>query len=105
MFCIYILFFNNINNNKTIYIQSLIVIGTYLIQEGKTAMPINKETNNSTIEIFSGDVIQFGQGINILFIRDRQNLCLCHNQLYCMKVIDYCHISHFRYTRSNEKGS
>ena len=47
---------------------SLTVAGTYLIQEGKTPMPINKETNNSTIEIFSGDVIQFGQGSNILFM-------------------------------------
>ena len=26
-------------------------------------MPINKETNNSVIEIFSGDVLEFGQGI------------------------------------------
>ena len=62
------MFYNRVN------MYSLTVAGTYLIQEGKTTMPINKETNNSTIEIFSGDVIQFGQGSNILFMNCRYNL-------------------------------
>ena len=48
-----------------LYTKSFIVyvnIGTYLILEGKDKMCINKETNNSILEVFSGDVIQFGQG-------------------------------------------
>ena len=47
--------------------------GTYLIQQGKVApTPIDKSMANRTLEIFSGDVLQFGQGntfdnkINIL---------------------------------------
>ena len=36
--------------------------GTYLIQEEKPQLPIDKNTCNHTLEIFSGDVIQFGQG-------------------------------------------
>ena len=36
--------------------------GTYLIQDGKPQLPIDKSTCNHTLEIFSGDVIQFGQG-------------------------------------------
>ena len=43
------------------------IIGTYLIQDGKSPMPVNKETNNSVIEIFSGDVIKFGQGMAFIF--------------------------------------
>ena len=43
------------------------IIGTYLIQDGKSPMPIDKETNNSVIEIFSGDVIKFGQGMVLIF--------------------------------------
>ena len=43
------------------------IIGTYLIQDGKSPMPIDKETNNSVIEIFSGDVIKFGQGMALIF--------------------------------------
>ena len=43
------------------------IIGTYLIQDGKSPMPVNKETNNSVIEIFSGDVIKFGQGMVFIF--------------------------------------
>ena len=38
-----------------------------MIQDGKSPMPIDKETNNSVIEIFSGDVIKFGQGMVLLF--------------------------------------
>ena len=38
------------------------VTGTYLIQEGKSPMAIDKNTTNHTLEIFSGDVLQFGQG-------------------------------------------
>ena len=38
------------------------VPGTYLVREGKSAMPIDKNTTNHTLEIFSGDVLQFGQG-------------------------------------------
>ena len=48
-------------------------IGTYLIHQGKEApTPIDKSMANRTLEIFSGDVLQFGQGntfnneINIL---------------------------------------
>ena len=38
-------------------------IGTYLIQQGKeTPTPIDKSMANRTLEIFSGDVLQFGQG-------------------------------------------
>ena len=38
-------------------------IGTYLIQKGKEApTPIDKSMANRTLEIFSGDVLQFGQG-------------------------------------------
>ena len=38
-------------------------IGTYLIQQGKEApTPIDKSMANRTLEIFSGDVLQFGQG-------------------------------------------
>ena len=43
------------------------IIGTYLIQDGKSPMPIDKETNNSVIEIFSGDVIKFGQGMAFIY--------------------------------------
>ena len=43
------------------------IIGTYLIQDGKSPMPVSKETNNSVIEIFSGDVIKFGQGMAFIF--------------------------------------
>ena len=38
-----------------------------MIQDGKSPMPIDKETNNSVIEIFSGDVIKFGQGMVLIF--------------------------------------
>ena len=38
-------------------------IGTYLIRQGKEApTPIDKSMANRTLEIFSGDVLQFGQG-------------------------------------------
>ena len=42
-------------------------LGTYLTQEGKPLLPIDKNTNNHTLEIFSGDVIQFGQGNNCFY--------------------------------------
>ena len=44
------------------------ITGTYLIQGGKSPMPIDKETNNSVIEIFSGDVIKFGQGMAVIYL-------------------------------------
>ena len=50
------------------------IIGTYLIQDGKSPMPVNKETNNSVIEIFSGDVIKFGQGMALIFQVDNMVL-------------------------------
>ena len=38
-------------------------IGTYLIRQGKEApTPVDKSMANRTLEIFSGDVLQFGQG-------------------------------------------
>ena len=38
-------------------------IGTYLIRQGNEApTPIDKSMANRTLEIFSGDVLQFGQG-------------------------------------------
>ena len=38
-------------------------IGTYLIRQGEEApTPIDKGMANRTLEIFSGDVLQFGQG-------------------------------------------
>ena len=63
------------------------IIGSYLIQDGKSPMPVNKETNNSVIEIFSGDVIKFGQGMALIFQVDNmvlgkiklQNLKIIHN--------------------------
>ena len=33
-----------------------------MIQDEKPQLPIDKNTCNHTLEIFSGDVIQFGQG-------------------------------------------
>lgn len=44
-------------------------LGTYLVIDGKPAMCINKETNDSMIEVFSGDILQFGQGHISFFIR------------------------------------
>ena len=38
------------------------VLGTYLVQQRKQPMAIDKNTTNYTLEIFSGDVLQFGQG-------------------------------------------
>ena len=62
------------------------IIGTYLIQDGKSPMPIDKETNNSVIEIFSGDVIKFGQGMaliyhvnNMVFGKKLQNQKIIYN--------------------------
>ena len=38
-------------------------IGTYLIRQGNEApTPIDKSMANRTLEIFTGDVLQFGQG-------------------------------------------
>ena len=59
---IFITYFIDLMANNVYYI-----IGTYLIQDGKSPMPVNKETNNSVIEIFSGDVIKFGQGMAFIF--------------------------------------
>ena len=59
---IFITYFIDLMANNVYFI-----IGTYLIQDGKSPMPVNKETNNSVIEIFSGDVIKFGQGMAFIF--------------------------------------
>ena len=56
--------FKNPSLYWNLHIKSFIVnvdIGTYLILDGKDKMSINNETNNSILEVFSGDVIQFGQ--------------------------------------------
>ena len=57
--------FKNHSLYWNLHTKSFIVnvdIGTYLILDGKDKMSINNETNNSILEVFSGDVIQFGQG-------------------------------------------
>ena len=69
-----------------------------MIQDGKSPMPIDKETNNSVIEIFSGDVIKFGQGMaliyhvnNIVFgkIKTKRSFILCnHANFSC--ILDVC---------------
>ena len=73
------------------------IIGTYLIQDGKSPMPVNKETNNSVIEIFSGDVIKFGQGMALIFhIHDimlnsktKRSLIICSNASFSCNL-DVC---------------
>ena len=60
------------------------IIGTYLIQDGKSPMPIDKETNNSVIEIFSGDVIKFGQGMALIY---HVNNMVFGNNLQNQKII------------------
>ena len=56
-------------------------IGTYLVRQGKEMpTPIDKSMANRTLEIFSGDVLQFGQGntfnngIDILHVKTLSNI-------------------------------
>ena len=71
------------------------ILGTYLIQDGKTPMPVNKETNNSVIEIFSGDVIKFGQGMVLIFHVDnivfgrKRSFIICNNADFSC-ILDVC---------------
>ena len=71
-----------------------------MIQDGKSPMPIDKETNNSIIEIFSGDVIKFGQGMVLIFhvnnmvlngiiYKTKRSFILCnHANFSC--ILDVC---------------
>ena len=52
--------------------------GTYLIQDGKPQLPIDKSTCNHTLEIFSGDVIQFGQGNLYYTTYSKNNLIMIY---------------------------
>ena len=67
-----------------------------MIQDGKSPMPIDKETNNSVIEIFSGDVIKFGQGMALIYhvndmvfginYKTKRSFTICNNAC----ILDVC---------------
>ena len=63
MFKIHSSYWNSYTKSFIVYVD----LGTYLILDGKDKMRIDKETNNSILEVFSGDVIQFGQGMYNIF--------------------------------------